>query len=244
MLRHFGVEVTSEASAHGVVISLTGPVELTARDVMVPGDISSAAFPIVAALVTEGSEVIVENVGMNVLRTGIITSLLEMGADITPLNEREEAGEPVADLRVRASRLKGAEIPAERAPSMIDEYPILAVAAAHAEGATRMLGLSELRVKESDRLMATAKLLREAGVQVDEGEDWMVVTGGAVAGGGMVETFMDHRIAMSGVVLGLGSGKGMTIDDDSMIDTSFPGFVDLMTSMGAEIRVSSNRAAG
>jgi len=244
MLRHFGVAVESAVGEDGITISLTGPAELTARDVVVPGDISSAAFPIVAALVTEGSDVTIENVGMNALRTGIVTSLLEMGADIAFLNEREEAGEPVADLRVRTSRLKGVDIPPERAPSMIDEYPVLAVAAAFAEGTTRMTGLSELRVKESDRLMATAGMLHQAGVQVEEGEDWMAVTGGAVPGGGLVETFMDHRIAMSGLVLGLGSARGMTIDDDGMIDTSFPGFADLMTGMGAGIRPLSNRAAG
>lgn len=235
MLRHFGVPVSSVAGPEGVTISLTGPADLTARDVVVPGDISSAAFPIVAALVTAGSDVIIENVGMNVLRTGIITSLLEMGADITPLNEREEAGEPVADLHVKAGRLKGVDIPPERAPSMIDEYPVLAVAAAFAEGTTRMTGLHELRVKESDRLMATVRMLRHAGVTVEEGDDWMAVTGGPVAGGGLVETFMDHRIAMSGLVLGLGSERGMTIDDDEMIDTSFPGFATLMTAIGAGI---------
>jgi 3-phosphoshikimate 1-carboxyvinyltransferase len=235
MLRHFGVPVASETGADGIAISLTGPAELTARDVVVPGDISSAAFPIVAALVTRGSDVVIENVGMNALRTGIITSLLEMGADITFLNEREDAGEPVADLAVRAGRLKGVAIPPERAPSMIDEYPVLAVAAAFAEGTTRMTGLGELRVKESDRLMATARMLRNAGVEVEEGDDWLAVTGGPVTGGGLVETFMDHRIAMAGLVLGLGSEKGMTIDDDEMIHTSFPDFAALMRGIGAGI---------
>jgi 3-phosphoshikimate 1-carboxyvinyltransferase len=235
MLRHFGVPVLSEEGPEGITISLTGPAELTARDLVVPGDISSAAFPIVAALVSQGSDVVIENVGMNGLRTGIVTSLLEMGADITLLDEREESGEPVADLRVRAGRLKGMEIPPERAPSMIDEYPVLAVAAAFAEGTTRMTGLGELRVKESDRLMATARMLRQAGVQVEEGDDWMAVTGGPVAGGGLVKTFMDHRIAMAGLVLGLGSARGMTIDDDEMIDTSFPGFATLMAGIGAGI---------
>jgi 3-phosphoshikimate 1-carboxyvinyltransferase len=235
MLRHFGKTVRVSTGPRGVLISLDGPAELKAADLEVPADISSAAFPLVAALITPGSDILLEGVGINPLRIGLVTTLLEMGADIALENEREEAGEPVADLRVRSSRLKGVAVPAERAPSMIDEYPILAVAAAFAEGETVMQGLKELRVKESDRLTATAALLKGAGVAVQEGEASLAVTGGAVAGGALVETFLDHRIAMAGLVLGLGARNPVGIDSAAMIETSFPGFAALMAAAGADI---------
>ncbi len=239
MLRHFGAEVSVERHGeHGRRIALLGQPTLRAADVVVPSDPSSAAFPLVAALIVPGSEVTIEGVMMNPLRTGLIATLLEMGADIERLNEREEGGETVADLRVRASRLQGVDVPAARAPSMIDEYPILAAAAAFAEGTTRMRGLHELRVKESDRLAAVAAGLSAAGVPNRiEGDD-LVVEGlaGRVPGGGTVATHLDHRIAMAFLVLGLAAREGMAVDDGSMIATSFPTFVPLMRELGAAIR--------
>jgi 3-phosphoshikimate 1-carboxyvinyltransferase len=189
-----------------------------------------------AALIVAGSEVMLQSVMMNPLRTGLLTTLTEMGASIEALDRRTEGGEEVADLRVRAGPLRAVEVPAMRAPSMIDEYPILAVAASFAEGTTVMRGLKELRVKESDRLAATAALLRANGVKVDiAGDDLIVEGGGRPAGGGLVTTHMDHRIAMAALVLGLGSERPVRIDDGSFIATSFPGFVELMTSLGAEL---------
>ena len=237
MLTHFGAQVRVEATAKGGRrITLTGQPELEPRPVVVPADPSSAAFPLMAALLVPGSDVILEGVMMNPLRTGLFTTLLEMGASVERLDLRNEGGEDVADLRVRAGALRGVDVPAERAPSMIDEYPILAAAAAFAEGTTRMRGLKELRVKESDRLAATAALLRVNGVAVEiEGDDLIVYGKGRAPGGGTVTTHMDHRIAMSAIVLGLGSERPVQIDDGTFIATSFPGFVDLMRGLGADL---------
>jgi len=239
MLRHFGAEVSVEpAGEHGRRIALRGQPELKGAPIIVPSDPSSAAFPLVAALIVPGSEIVIEGVMMNPLRTGLITTLLEMGTDIERVSERDEGGETVADLRVRASRLKGVEVPPERVPSMVDEYPILAVAAAFAEGATRMRGLQELRVKESDRLAAVAAGLAAAGVQSEiDGDDLIVHgAGGAPRGGGMVATHLDHRIAMAFLVMGLATREPMTVDDGAMIATSFPTFIPSMRDLGASIR--------
>jgi 3-phosphoshikimate 1-carboxyvinyltransferase len=235
MLLHFGAEVVVEPNGEGRRITLTGRPELRARPVVVPADPSSAAFPIVAALVTPGSDVVVEGVMMNPLRGGLIVTLLEMGARIEVLGRRREGGEDIADLRVRASALKGVETPASRAPSMIDEYPILAVAAAFATSATRMNGLHELRVKESDRLAAVAAGLATAGVEHEIVGDDLIVHGKGrpPAGGGCVATHLDHRIAMSFLVMGLASLKPIAVDDAAMIATSFPNFRPLMESLGA-----------
>jgi 3-phosphoshikimate 1-carboxyvinyltransferase len=238
MLRHFGAEV--DVAPHGDdgrAVSVQGQPELRGTTVVVPSDPSSAAFPIVAALITPGSEVVVEGVMMNPLRSGLITTLLEMGASIARTNERDEGGETVADLKIEASRLEGVTVPAARAPSMIDEYPVLAVAASFAEGTTRMQGLHELRVKESDRLAAVAAGLAQAGVRhAIEGDDLVVHgTGGAVPGGGTVATHLDHRIAMSFLVMGLATRDPMSVDDGAMIQTSFPTFIPLMRSLGATI---------
>jgi 3-phosphoshikimate 1-carboxyvinyltransferase len=219
---------------HGRRISLRGRPELKPMPIVVPADPSSAAFPLVAALIVPGSDVTIEGVMLNPLRTGLLTTLLEMGADIAIGNRRIEGGEEVGDLRVRASKLKGVDVPAERAPSMIDEYPILAVAAAFATGETRMRGLSELRVKESDRLQAVADGLAANGVAHRiEGDD-LIVEGGLVKGGGTVATHLDHRIAMSFLVMGLASEKPVTVDDETMIATSFPQFRPLMAALGAD----------
>ncbi len=240
MLRLFGatVAVTPHGpGGHGRSIALTGQPTLRGTAVVVPADPSSAAFPLVAALIVPGSEVTIEGVMMNPLRTGLITTLIEMGGEIERLNEREEGGETVADLRVRASRLKGVDVPAERAPSMIDEYPILAVAAAFAEGETRMNGLHELRVKESDRLAAVAAGLAANGVRHAIAGDDLIVTGDGTAprGGGTVETHLDHRIAMSFLVMGLAARDAVTVDDGAMIATSFPSFRPTMQALGAAI---------
>jgi 3-phosphoshikimate 1-carboxyvinyltransferase len=241
MLIHFGAQVRVEVlrvepGGEGRRITLVGQPELTPRPVVVPADPSSAAFPLVAALIVPGSEVILNGVMMNPLRTGLLTTLIEMGAAIERLDQRNEGGEEVADLRVRAGALRGIEVPAARAPSMIDEYPVLAVAAAFAEGTTVMRGLKELRVKESDRLAATAALLRGNGVAADiEGDDLIVHGAGCAAGGGVVTTHMDHRIAMAAVVLGLASERPVSIDDGTFIATSFPGFVELMRSLGTDL---------
>ncbi len=237
MLRHFGAHLRSEEyGKHGRRITLTGQPELEAAPVVVPADPSSAAFPLVAALIVPGSEIILDGVMTNPLRAGLLTTLKEMGAGIEVLTSRNEGGEDVADLRVKGSALKGVEVPAERAPTMIDEYPILAVAAAFAEGVTRMRGLKELRVKESDRLEATAALLRNNGVKVEiEGDDLIVQGKGNAPGGGLVATHMDHRIAMSALVLGTASAEPVKVDDAAFIATSFPGFAEMMRSLGSDL---------
>ena len=237
MLTHFGADVRVEAAGDsGRRITLAGQPELVPRPITVPADPSSAAFPLVAALLVPGSEVILHGVMMNPLRNGLIATLGEMGARIERLDERNEGGEDVADLRVRACALRGVEVPAARAPSMIDEYPVLAVAAAFAEGLTVMRGLKELRVKELDRLAATAALLRANGVAADiEGDDLIVQGQSRAPGGGTVATHMDHRIAMAAMVLGLAAEKPVAIDDGAFIATSFPGFVQLMRGLGADL---------
>jgi 3-phosphoshikimate 1-carboxyvinyltransferase len=237
MLRHFGAEIVSEPEGrHGRRISLTGQPELSGAVVMVPADPSSAAFPIVAALVVEGSDIVLPDVMTNPLRTGLFTTLREMGASIEESDRRGDAGEPMAQLRVRGSKLRGVEVPPERAPSMIDEYLVLAVAASFAEGTTIMRGLQELRVKESDRLEATAAMLRVNGVKIEISGDALIVEGsGHVPGGGLVATHMDHRIAMSALVMGLAADKPVKVDDTAFIATSFPDFVPMMRALGAEL---------
>lgn len=238
MLRNFGANVRVEAAeGGGFAITVTGFPELTGRPVVVPADPSSAAFPTVAALLVDGSEIRLPGIGINPLRAGLYQTLREMGADIAFESVRDQAGEPVADLVVRASRLKGVEVPAARAPSMIDEYPILAVAAAFAEGTTRMTGLGELRVKESDRLAAMARGLAACGVAVEETQDTLVVhgTGRIPAGDATIATQFDHRIAMSFLVMGMASARPVAVDDAEAIDTSFPGFVALMNGLGGKI---------
>lgn len=238
MLRHFGGKVAVEpAAGGGKRITVAGHPELTAAPIMVPGDISSAAFPLVAALLVPGSEVTIEGVGVNPLRAGLLECLDEMGADIALLNPREEGGEPVADIRVRAGALRGADIPPERAPRMIDEYPVLAMAAACAEGSTRMRGLAELRVKESDRLAGIAEGLAACGVRVAvEGDDLIVEgAGNFPPGGALIETRLDHRMAMAFLVLGLAAHAPVRIDDARPIATSFPDFVPLMRRLGGTL---------
>ena len=235
MLRHFGAEVVVEEQGAGRVASLRGQPELRAADVVVPADPSSAAFPLVAAAVVPGSSVTVTGVALNPARTGLLLTLREMGGDLAIMNSRVEGGEDVGDVTVNYAALRGVDVPAARAPSMIDEYPVLAVAAASARGVTRMHGLGELRVKESDRLTATADLLAVNGVRVEIEEDTLIVHGGAPAGGGLVATHMDHRIAMSALVLGLSAQDPVRVDDGSFIGTSFPGFVELMRGLGARI---------
>jgi 3-phosphoshikimate 1-carboxyvinyltransferase len=236
MLRHFGAEVVVDRLGAGRVASLRGQPELRAADVVVPGDPSSAAFPLAAAAVVPGSRVTVRGVALNPARTGLFTTLREMGADLAVSGNRVEGGEDVGDLTLAHSALRGVEVPPERAPSMIDEYPVLAVVAGAAEGVTRMHGLAELRVKESDRLAATAALLRANGVRAETEGDTLVVHGaGRPAGGGLVATHMDHRIAMSALVLGLYAQEPVAVDDSRFIATSFPGFVELMQGIGAAI---------
>ena len=237
MLRHFGAQVHVEQSgAHGRRVTLKGQPELVPAAVTVPADPSSAAFPLVAALIVPGSDVILEGVMLNSLRTGLFLTLREMGAGIEELERRDEGGEDVADLRVRGSALRGVEVPAERAPSMIDEYPVLAVAASFAEGTTRMRGLKELRVKESDRLEATAAMLRNNGVDLEiVGDDLIVHGKGRAPGGGLVATHMDHRIAMSALVMGLATEQPVRVDDTAFIATSFPGFVEMMRRIGGDL---------
>lgn len=236
MLRQFGAEIKSTNHGdHGRRIVLTGQPELSPAEVVVPSDPSSAAFAMVGALVTPGSDIVLENVMMNPLRTGLFTTLKEMGAVIETVASRNE-GEEIADLRVTFSALKGVDVPATRAPSMIDEYIVLAVAAAFAEGETRMRGLQELRVKESDRLAATADMLRVNGVDVEIDKDDLIVRGkGRAPGGGLVATHMDHRLAMAALMMGLASEQPVQVDDTSFIATSFPGFVETMRSLGADL---------
>lgn len=239
MLRHFGAEITVKVDRDGgLEVSLVGQPELSGREIAVPADISSAAFPIVAALIVPGSEITLSGVGLNPRRTGLLETLGEMGASVEIRGERDVAGEPVADLHVRSGALHGVEVPAARAPSMIDEYPVLAVAAAFAAGRTVMRGIGELRVKESDRLAAVARGLAACGVEVEEGPDSLIVhgRGGEVPGGATIRTDLDHRIAMSFLVMGSASGRPVTIDDAGPIETSFPGFVQLMNGLGTDIR--------
>lgn len=241
MLRHFGADVSLENRGEKTAISVAGHAELSGNDVVVPGDPSSAAFLIAAALVTGDSDVTIEGVLTNPTRTGLYTTLREMGASLEFLNEREEGGEPVADIRVRSGPLSGVTVPPLRAPSMIDEYPILAVIAAFAEGETRMEGLKELRVKESDRLAATLAGLQACGVDTQAGEDWLVVKGRrSVAGGGTIETHLDHRIAMAFLMMGLGADNDVTIENGAIIATSFPEFAGLMRGLGAKIDETGN----
>lgn len=238
MLRGFGAEVTVEATPEGNRITLQGQPELKAQEVAVPRDPSSAAFPVCAALLVPGSDILVPGVSQNPTRNGLFLTLREMGADIEFLNEREEGGEPVADLRVRHSALMGIEVPAERAAAQIDEYPVLAALAACACGTTVMRGVHELRVKESDRIAAMAHGLEACGIRVEEDADTLIVHGlGAlgVPGGATVATHIDHRIAMSFLVLGLVSQQPISVDDGSPIATSFPVFEDLMRDLGASI---------
>ena len=246
MLSHAGAEVViGENDAGARTITVTGYPELAARDITVPGDISSAAFPSVAALLRPGSDVTLRGVGLNPLRAGLIETLHEMAADISITNRRNDAGEPVADLTFRAGEsvgLRAVDVPAARAPSMIDEYPILAVAAACASGTTRMHGLAELRVKESDRLATITSGLRASGVDASIEGDTLVVVGDGrpPRGGTRVATAFDHRIAMSFLVLGMAAKDPVAVDDDSAIATSFPGFVELMNGLGADIMVTDD----
>ncbi len=242
MLRHFGAEVSVEETEDGRAIAVTGQPELAGRPVTVPADPSSAAFATVAALILPGSELRLPGVGINPHRAGLYQTLQEMGAALSFENRREQAGEPVANLVAKAGPLDGIEVPATRAPSMIDEYPVLAVAAACARGRTVMRGLGELRVKESDRLAAVARGLAACGVEVEEAADSLVVHGrggsrggGRPPGGATIETGLDHRIAMSFLVLGLAAERPVTIDDGATIETSFPGFAELMAALGAKI---------
>ena len=236
MLRGFGAELEVSEEGGGRRIVLPPGQTLRGISVRVPGDPSSAAFPLVAALITPGSEVTVEGLLLNPLRIGLLDTLGEMGADLSVTNVRDEGGETVADVTARHSELEGVEVPPERAPSMIDEYPILAVAAAFARGRTVMRGVGELRVKESDRIALTAAGLAACGVEVDEGPEHLTVVGaGAVRGGAQVTTHGDHRIAMSHLVAGLASEQPVSVDEPGMIATSFPGFVELMKSLGGDI---------
>jgi 3-phosphoshikimate 1-carboxyvinyltransferase len=243
MLRAFGAEVSVEDQADGRHIRLAGSQALTGCAIRVPGDPSSAAFPLVAALITPGSEVTVENVLLNPLRTGLFKTLIEMGADLTITGAREEGGEQVGDVTARYGPLMGVDVPPERAPSMIDEYPILAVAAAFADGETMMRGLGELIVKESDRLAMTVQGLSACSVVVEQEADTMKVRGAAggnhrVRGAARVVTHGDHRIAMAHLMLGLAAEQAVSVDEPGMIATSFPGFPELMRSLGAEIEAA------
>lgn len=239
MLRHFGVEVGKEKTEDGAdAIYVCGHAELQGCSVDVPADPSSAAFAVVAALITEGSEITLPNVGINETRIGLFTTLKEMGGDIVFANERSAAGEPIADIVVRGTgELKGIDVPEERVPSMIDEFPVLAVAAACAQGTTKMTGLAELRVKESDRLLMMAQGLKACGVSLEMGEDSLTINsnGKSCMGGARIETALDHRIAMSFLVLGMRADAPIEIDDASPIKTSFPNFIELMNDLGAKI---------
>ena len=239
MLAGFGAQITTEVTGEGRVITLTGQPELRPQTIAVPCDPSSAAFPVCAALIVPGSDVLVPNIGLNPTRAGLFETLREMGADLSYENLRDEGGEPVADLRARYSPdMRGIEVPPERAASMIDEYPILSVVAANAQGATVMRGVKELRVKESDRIEAMAVGLRAAGVKVEDGPDWWIVHGrgvGTVPGGVSVATHLDHRIAMSFLCAGMAAQEAITVDDAGPIATSFPVFEPLMQHLGATL---------
>ncbi len=242
MLRGFGARVEVDRAGEDHVIRLYGEPELTGRTIAAPRDPSSAAFPVCAALIVEGSEVLVPGIGLNPTRAGLFGTLREMGADLTYESAREEGGEPVADLRARFSTLTGIEIPPERAPSMIDEYPVLAAVAANAEGRTVMRGVHELRVKESDRIDAMARGLEACGVEVEEDEDTLIVHGrgpAGVPGGATCAARLDHRIAMSFLVLGMAAKKPVTVDDAGPIGTSFPTFRPLMEALGAAFEEGS-----
>ncbi|WP_343070341.1 3-phosphoshikimate 1-carboxyvinyltransferase [Pelagibacterium limicola] len=244
MLEGFGADISVATDAEGVrTITVKGLPDLKGQELTVPGDPSSAGFPLVAALIVPGSDVTIENVLMNPTRTGLLETLIEMGGDIAIENRRVSGGEDIADLRVRHSSLKGVRVPPERAPSMIDEYPVLAVAASFAEGRTEMPGIEELRVKESDRLAAVARGLEANGVSCEEGEDYLVVEGkGHVPGGGTVKTHLDHRIAMSFLVMGMASDRPVTVDDDRMIATSFPSFIKDFSRLGAGLSANEDAA--
>jgi 3-phosphoshikimate 1-carboxyvinyltransferase len=238
MLSHFGAElVISQDDENRTLITVTGDAELEGRDVTVPGDPSSAAFLAAAVLITQGSQITIEGVLVNPSRIGLYETLKEMGANLEYQNLRDEGGEPVADIQITSGPLKGINVPASRAPSMIDEYPILAVVAAFASGETRMDGIGELRVKESDRLAATLAGLKACGVEAEAGDDSLSVHGGnVVPGGGYIETHMDHRIAMAFLIMGLGAEKPVTVDNAEIIATSFPDFTELMQSLGAQLQ--------
>ena len=236
MMRHLGLDIKTKDinNKQGTEITLKGGQEFAAQNFNIPSDISSAAFIIVAALIIPNSEIVIRNVGINPLRDGIITTLKEMNGDIELVNQRNVSGEKVADIKVKYSKLKGANVPASRAPIMIDEYPILAIAAANAEGITKMNGLEELKVKESNRLSAIATGLRSCGVELKEGEDYLEISGGFKEPEELIniQTHMDHRIAMSFLIMGLKLTNGLKIDDSQMINTSFPGFKDLFKKFG------------
>lgn len=239
MLRHFGVDVVQDRRDDGQhVVSLLGEQSLQAADIVVPRDPSSAAFAIVAALITEGSDIILPAIGMSPQRTGLITTLQEMGGDITTANARIEGGEAVADLSVRSSQLKGIRVPPARAASMIDEYPILSVAAAVASGTTYFSGIAELRVKETDRIAVMADGLLANGVSVEQSKDSMTIIGNraGIVGGAQIESCHDHRIAMSFLILGMVSAQPVAVSNIATIATSFPGFAEIMNKMGADIR--------
>jgi 3-phosphoshikimate 1-carboxyvinyltransferase len=243
MLTYLGAEIVVTPDGDGRAITLKGQPLLHGRPIRVPGDPSSAAFIAAAALIVPGSDIVIENVLINPTRTGFYTTLREMGADIAFEAEREQGGERVADIRVRHSALRGVTVPPERAPSMIDEYPMLAALSAYAEGETLMQGLAELRVKESDRLAATEAGLHANGVDAAAAGDTLTVRGtGRVKGGGLVETEMDHRIAMAFLTLGLGADKPVAVDDIGMIETSFPNFIPLMAGLGAQFEERAGAA--
>jgi len=243
ILAAFGAEISIEANDQAKAITLTGQPEILAREIKIPGDISSAAFPLVAALITPGARITIENVGLNPLRTGLLDTLVEMGAKIKITNNRTATGETVGDISAKFSSLQGIRVPLERVPRMIDEYPILAVAAACAEGITVFEGVSELRLKESDRLSAIVEGLTVCQVKVQETEDSLTIIGEGKPplGGGYIATNLDHRIAMAFLVLGMATAKSITVDDSSAIDTSFPGFEKFMNGLGADLRVGVER---
>ena len=242
MLEGFGAEIETETTSKGHIVRIKGYPELLPQEIKVPRDPSSAAFPVCAALITEGSDVLVPNIGLNPTRSGLFETLREMNANITFENESFQGGEPVADIRAKFSpNMMGIDVPPERAASMIDEYPILSVVASFAKGKTLMREVNELRVKESDRIYAMAKGLRSNGLSIEEGEDWWSVEGreiDGVKGGGLCETFLDHRIAMSFLILGMASKSSVKIDDSSPITTSFPIFESLMAELGADFQKS------